>query len=52
VRPEVLVKGGDWRPEQIVGAPFVLENGGQVLSLPFVEGYSTTNIEQKILGRR
>lgn len=47
--PDVLVKGGDWKPEQIVGADFVLEKGGQVLSLPFIDGYSTTSIEQKIL---
>lgn len=46
--PDVLVKGGDWKPEQIVGAPVVLAHGGRVLSLPFVEGYSTTLIEQKI----
>lgn len=51
VQPDILVKGGDWKPEQIVGSDFVLANGGQVLSLPFVEGYSTTNIEQKILKR-
>ncbi|MFN0215020.1 MAG: D-glycero-beta-D-manno-heptose 1-phosphate adenylyltransferase [Saprospiraceae bacterium] len=49
VRPDFLVKGGDWKPEQIVGSDLVLARGGQVLSLPFVEGYSTTNIEQKIL---
>jgi D-glycero-beta-D-manno-heptose 1-phosphate adenylyltransferase len=49
VQPDILVKGGDWKPEQIVGSDLVLANGGQVLSLPFVEGYSTTNIEQKIL---
>lgn len=49
VRPDVLVKGGDWRPDQIVGSDVVLANGGEVRSLPFVEGYSTTNIEQKIL---
>lgn len=49
VQPDVLVKGGDWKPEQIVGADLVLARGGQVLSLPFVDGYSTTNIEQKIL---
>ena len=48
LRPNILVKGGDWQLEQIVGADFVLANGGQVLSLPFVDGYSTTNIEQKI----
>lgn len=47
--PEILVKGGDWRPEQIVGADWVLARGGAVLSLPFVDGYSTTNIEQRIL---
>jgi D-beta-D-heptose 7-phosphate kinase/D-beta-D-heptose 1-phosphate adenosyltransferase len=51
VQPDVLVKGGDWSPTQIVGADFVLAQGGQVLSLPFVGGYSTTNIEQKILRR-
>ena len=48
VEPEVLVKGGNWQPEQIVGSADVLARGGQVRSLPFVTGYSTTNIEQKI----
>lgn len=52
VQPDFLVKGGDWKPEQIVGSDLVLARGGQVLSLPFVTGYSTTNIEQKILGRK
>ncbi|MBP6825534.1 MAG: D-glycero-beta-D-manno-heptose 1-phosphate adenylyltransferase [Saprospiraceae bacterium] len=52
VQPDVLVKGGDWRPEQIVGSDVVLEKGGQVFSLPFIQGYSTTNIERKILGSR
>ncbi len=51
VQPDFLVKGGDWKPEQIVGSDLVLGRGGQVLSLPFVQGYSTTNIEQKILDR-
>jgi D-glycero-beta-D-manno-heptose 1-phosphate adenylyltransferase len=46
--PDILVKGGDWQPHQIVGSDFVLKNGGKVMSLPFVEGYSTTNIEAKI----
>ena len=49
VMPDVLVKGGDWQPAQIVGADLVLANGGQVRSLPFVDGYSTTSLEQKIL---
>jgi rfaE bifunctional protein nucleotidyltransferase chain/domain len=51
VQPDILVKGGDWSPDQIVGSDLVLARGGQVLSLPFITGYSTTNIEQKILGR-
>ena len=49
--PDVLVKGGDWQPEAIVGSDIVLRHGGTVKSLPFVEGYSTTRIEQKIKGR-
>lgn len=48
VKPDILVKGGDYQLNQIVGAELILENGGKVLSLPFVEGYSTTNLEQKI----
>jgi rfaE bifunctional protein nucleotidyltransferase chain/domain len=48
VAPDILVKGGDWQPEQIVGSDVVLKNGGKVMSLPFVTGYSTTNLEEKI----
>ncbi len=48
VKPTILVKGGDYTLDQIVGADIVIENGGQVMSLPFVAGYSTTNLEQKI----
>lgn len=47
--PDVLVKGGDWKIDQIVGSGVVLNHGGEVLSLSFIEGYSTTNIEQKII---
>ena len=47
--PDVLVKGGDWLPTQIIGSDVVLEAGGDVKSLPFVEGFSTTSIEEKIL---
>ncbi len=46
--PDILVKGGDWKPEQIVGSNIVLTNGGEVQSLAFIQGYSTTSIEQKI----
>jgi rfaE bifunctional protein nucleotidyltransferase chain/domain len=49
IRPDVLVKGGDWEIEKIVGATFVKSYGGAVYSIPFHDGYSTTNLEQKIL---
>lgn len=48
IQPDVLVKGGDWAIEQIVGADFVLKNGGEVRSLQFVEGRSTTSVVEKI----
>ena len=51
IKPDILVKGGDWKAEEIVGSDIVLLSGGEVRSLPFVAGYSTTNIERKILGR-
>lgn len=51
VQPDLLVKGGDWQPEQIVGSDMVLARGGKVMSLPFIQGYSTTNIERKIKGQ-
>ena len=46
--PNVLVKGGDYTIDNIVGAPLVLQNGGKVEVLPYIEGYSTTAIEAKI----
>ncbi len=48
VKPDILVKGADYIIEQIVGADFVLQNGGQVKTLDYLPGYSTTLIEQKI----
>jgi len=48
LNPEILVKGGDWPLDKIVGAEHVINNGGEVFSLPFVTGYSTSNIIQKI----
>ncbi|WP_374075338.1 D-glycero-beta-D-manno-heptose 1-phosphate adenylyltransferase [Bdellovibrio bacteriovorus] len=47
VRPDILVKGGDWKIDQIVGAPFVQSYGGKVMSLQFVDGKSTTKIIEK-----
>ena len=49
IKPDVLVKGGDWTTEQIIGSDIVLSYGGQVKSLQFVPGYSTTALEQKII---
>ncbi|WP_276345927.1 D-glycero-beta-D-manno-heptose 1-phosphate adenylyltransferase [Daejeonella sp. JGW-45] len=48
VKPDILVKGADYTIGQIVGADVVLENGGQVKTLDYLPGYSTTLIEQKI----
>ena len=49
--PDVLVKGGDWAPEAIVGKETVEAAGGRVLSLPFAAGYSTTALIQAIVDR-
>lgn len=48
VKPDVLVKGGDYSIETIVGADFVLENGGEVQVLTFVDGRSTSKVIRKI----
>ena len=48
VQPEVLVKGGDWAPERIVGADLVLARGGQVHSIPFRFDRSTSALLAKI----
>lgn len=47
LKPDVLVKGGDWEISKIVGSEFVQSYGGKVLSLNFVDGKSTTNIIKK-----
>ena len=48
VRPHVLAKGGDWKKDRIIGSGFVKENGGKVISVPFVRGFSTTGIMKKL----
>jgi len=48
VRPDVLVKGGDYTLDNIVGADFVTQNGGTVTTIPFVEGFSSTRIIEKL----
>lgn len=51
LKPDILVKGGDWKEDQIVGSEVVKKAGGRVISLPFVDGASTTGIIKKILNR-
>ncbi len=48
LQPDVLVKGGDYRVEEIAGREVVEARGGRVLALPFVEGYSTTELLRRI----
>lgn len=49
--PNVLVKGGDWTKEQIVGGEMVEKSGGEVVIIPFVQGVSTSNLIETILKR-
>lgn len=48
IKPDVLIKGGDWKENEIIGADFVKENGGKVYSLPLLGDYSTSKIVEKI----
>lgn len=48
VRPNVLIKGGDWGIDSIVGKDIVESDGGKVLSLPLLQGFSTTSLIEKI----
>lgn len=50
ILPDVLVKGGDWGVDAIIGRDVVEAAGGQVLSLPFVDGVSTSDIVNRIRG--
>ena len=51
LHPHILVKGGDWTKEQIVGREVVERSGGEVVIIPFVKGASTSNLIKTILGR-
>lgn len=48
LQPDILVKGGDYKADEIVGADIVRENGGKVLIIPYVKGKSTTALINKI----
>ena len=49
LQPDILVKGGDWAEDKIIGADVVKRRGGQVKRIPFVTGFSTTDIITKIV---
>ncbi len=48
IKPDVLVKGGDWQINEIIGADFVTANGGEVYSLPLKGGFSTSDIIERM----
>ncbi|MBK7885607.1 MAG: D-glycero-beta-D-manno-heptose 1-phosphate adenylyltransferase [Chitinophagaceae bacterium] len=50
ILPDVLIKGGDYTIDEIVGAKEVIANGGQVKIAPIIEGFSTTNIIKRMRG--
>lgn len=48
VKPDILVKGGDYKISEIAGSDSVAKSGGQIITIPLVEGHSTTSIEERI----
>ena len=48
ILPDILAKGGDYKLEEITGHELVVQNGGEVILVPFIDGFSTTNIVNKI----
>ena len=51
ILPDVLVKGGDYRPEEVVGREEVEAGGGRLVLIPLVEGHSTTSLVQRATER-
>lgn len=49
IEPDILVKGADYKPEDIVGYDIVKQKGGEIKTIEFLEGFSTTSIENKII---
>ena len=49
LQPDILVKGNDYEVSKIVGYDVVTSRGGKVITIPFLEGFSTTNLIKKIL---
>jgi len=50
IKPDILVKGGDWKLKDIVGSDVVQSYKGKVMTIPFVKGYSTTGLIKKVEG--
>src|SRR5215204_5312871 len=48
LEPDVLVKGGDWKPDEIIGSDVVLAKGGKVFSLPLLDSYSSSGLVERI----
>ncbi|MGL5912529.1 MAG: D-glycero-beta-D-manno-heptose 1-phosphate adenylyltransferase, partial [Bacteroidales bacterium] len=48
VQPDILVKGADYNAQDVVGYDIVTANGGQVISIPLIEGYSTSKLVEKM----
>ena len=48
IKPNVLAKGGDWSADKIIGADIVEQNGGRVAVIPYLQGFSTTEIIERI----
>jgi D-beta-D-heptose 7-phosphate kinase/D-beta-D-heptose 1-phosphate adenosyltransferase len=51
IQPDVLIKGGDWAIDKIIGGDIVVARGGRVANIPVVEGRSTTNLIQMVVDR-
>lgn len=49
LQPNVLVKGKDYEVEKIIGFDILKENGGEVITIPFIDGYSTSSLIKKII---
>jgi len=49
IKPDVLAKGGDWSAEKIIGADVVEQAGGRIVMIPYLKGFSTSEIIERIL---
>ena len=47
IQPDILIKGGDWKKEDIIGSAFVESYGGEVRTIPYLDGFSTTAIVER-----